>query len=131
MAHSPVVMFETNESVSEVLDEVLSFFGVEHVSHLVPPAKAWNLGYFLRILCEHRPELVITSFRHIGRQVLAAAKASRPQPEIWIFTSYDEETLLAQGAFFLADRVFEKPWGVKRIGREAHEFLTAALRGST
>lgn len=126
-----LITFETNESVREVMDDVLQYFGVEHVSYLVPWAEWWNLRYFLRILNQHQPKLVITSLRHIGQQALAAVKAVHPQPAVWIFTGYDEETLLKQGALFLADRVFEKPWGVKRIGSEARQFFSPVSVGSS
>ncbi|MEK7108525.1 MAG: hypothetical protein AAB844_00220 [Patescibacteria group bacterium] len=121
-----VVAFETYASVSEVISEVLSFCQVNHVSCLVPVLEQRNARYFLDVLRRHEPRLVLSSWDRIGLQVIAAAQSVRPKPEVWLFTGYDDETLLREGALFVVDRVFEKPCDGLKVALEIQRFLGLA-----
>ncbi|MEK9148283.1 MAG: hypothetical protein AAB650_02490 [Patescibacteria group bacterium] len=127
-----VVVFETDQSVSEVLDDVLSYCGIEHRTFCFPIGKRGlaRVEYFREILAEHQPKIVLMSYRHIWPVVLEAVLGVQPRPQLWVFTGYNAEMLNRQGVFFRADRVFEKPYHVYKLGRELQRELNLPERVS-
>lgn len=125
MPYVPVVTFETDHKVSALIDDVLRWHGIEHVSYAVARRQAALLSvqYFRDILERHHPRVVLTSWHGIGSDVVRAARSLRPVPQLWVLSGYDEDALLAQGVFFRADRVFEKPFQSMRVARELRGFL--------
>lgn len=114
--HIPVLVFETNKQNLKLFGTALRLRHIPHVLNLVqlrrdtaPPVEK----YFLRALEQHRPTLLITSWRHIGPVVRRAEQTmvgSRPL-EKWVVSGYSTRELEEQqsGVSSWADMIYEKP----------------------
>lgn len=109
MEPAGIVLFETDQEVADMLSYMLSARKVNHVVYGFPGQEPPSIQLLLEVISRHRPAIVISSWRHIGKEVARAVSRSIPRPELWVLSGFDMEILTQDGATFCADRVFEKP----------------------
>jgi hypothetical protein len=124
----PVLIFETNPSNIELLNTVLTRKNIAHAPYLVPLRKGVVPPpgeYFRSILERYRPQLLITSWRHIGPAVKATTRVmTEPRPvEKWVVSGYQPRFLEEVGASAWANEIFGKPISPLYLAEEVEKCL--------
>ncbi len=119
-----VVCFETDVSVAETIDLALTTSGVDHVCYLVPSEMVRSIPYFLEVLEEQQPRIILVEPEYIPEEVLLGAlRPLRYPPALWAYTRLDSAALKRRYPFLWVERIFEKPVLAMRVAEELQRFL--------